>query len=88
MSLLNHETMNFQLIQGQFSVNEAIDIITQMIQIKIKYHENKISKINNEEDIKYREEKIKRLQKELFEVRKELLARTESIKMDAVIHFE
>jgi hypothetical protein len=88
MSLLNHETMNFQLIQGQFNVNEAIDIITQMIQIKIKYHENKISKINNEEDIKYREEKIKRLQKELFEVRKELLARTGSIKMDAVIHFE
>lgn len=62
--------MNIQLIQGQFNTKDAIDIITQMIHVKVKYHENKISNTLNEEDIKFCETKIKRLQKDLFEIRK------------------
>ena len=62
--------MNIQLIQGNFSAKDAIDIITQMIHIKIKFHESKISSNSNEEDIKMREKKIKQLQKDLFEARK------------------
>ncbi len=61
--------MNIQLIQGNFSPKDALEIITQMMQIKIKYHESKISSNNNEEDIKFREAKIKRLQKDLFDIR-------------------
>ena len=57
--------MNIQLIQGEFSTKEALELITQMIHVKIKYHENKIANNSNEEDTKYRESKIKRLQKEL-----------------------
>ena len=62
--------MNIQLIQGQFNAKDAIDIITQMIHIKLKYHESKISNTSSEEDIKFCETKIKRLQKDLFEIRK------------------
>ncbi len=61
--------MNIQLIQGQFNAKDAIDIITQMIHVKLKYHENKISSTSNEEDIKFCETKIKRLQKDLVEIR-------------------
>lgn len=61
--------MNIQLIQGNFNAKDALAIITQMIQVKIKFHEGKISNNNNEEDIKFREAKIKKLQKDLFEIR-------------------
>jgi cob(I)alamin adenosyltransferase len=61
--------MNIQLIHGDFNAKDASEIITQMIQVKIKYHENKISQDHNEEDIKFREAKIKRLQKDLHDTR-------------------
>ena len=61
--------MNIQLIEGQFSTKDALEIITQMMHVKIKYHEKKIQHSANEEDIKMRETKIKRLQKELFEAK-------------------
>ncbi|MBC7628927.1 MAG: hypothetical protein H7254_16730, partial [Ferruginibacter sp.] len=51
--------MNIQLIQGQFSANEAIEIITQMIQVKIKFQENKINNTHGEEATKMREKRIK-----------------------------
>ena len=62
--------MNMQLIQGQFNTSDAIDIITQMVKVKIKFQEEKIQHSINEEDIKMREAKIKTLQKNLFETRK------------------
>lgn len=62
--------MNLQLIQGHFKANDAVDIITQMVQVKIKFQEEKIQHSINEEDIKMREAKIKTLQKNLFETRK------------------
>ncbi|MDN3655350.1 hypothetical protein QWZ08_06930 [Ferruginibacter paludis] len=78
--------MTIQLIQGQFNANEAIDIITKMIHVKIKYHENKIAGNSNEEDIKNRETKIKHLQKELFEARKGILLKKENVGIDATIN--
>ena len=65
--------MNIQLIQGNFNAKDALAIITQMIHVKIKYNESKISSNNNEEDIKFREAKIKRLQKDLFDIRNFIL---------------
>jgi hypothetical protein len=61
--------MDIQLIQGQFSGKDALDIITQMVQIKIRFQESKISHLSNEEDIKVREKKIQALQNELHKVR-------------------
>ncbi len=33
---------------------DSFEILNQMVQLKVKFHENKISKTSNEEDIKYR----------------------------------
>jgi predicted RNase H-like nuclease (RuvC/YqgF family) len=62
--------MKIQLIHGHFNSNDAMDIITQMIHVKIRFHENKIQDSSTEEDIKMRESRIRQLQKELFEARK------------------
>ncbi len=43
--------MNIQLIQGEFNSNDALELITQLIHVKIKYHENKINANATEEDI-------------------------------------
>jgi hypothetical protein len=80
--------MNIQLIQGTFSSSDALDIITHMIHIKIKYHENKINIGNNEEDIKTREAKIKHLQKELFELRKAINSNIKSVKIESFIKID
>ncbi len=80
--------MNIQLIHGQFNAKDAIDIITQMIHIKIKFHENKLTANCTEEDIKFSEAKIKRLQKELFEMRKHIEAKGSNINIQSLVEVE
>jgi hypothetical protein len=75
--------MNIQLIEGQFNKKEALELITQMIHIKIKFHENKINNNSNEEDVKYRETKIKNLQKELFKLKYFLDNNGNSVQLEA-----
>jgi hypothetical protein len=77
--------MEIQLIKGEFNSIDAIELIAQMIHIKIKYHENKINRHSNEENIKTREIKIKELQKELIELRKIINSKTDSVKVEATI---
>ena len=77
--------MNIQLIQGQFSSQEAIDIITKMVHVKIKFHEDKIHSHANEEDIKMREKRIKQLQKELYEVRNFITEKKTKIGIESVL---
>lgn len=80
--------MNIQILDGEFKSNEAIDLITQMIHIKIKYHENKISVSQLEEDIKARETIIKRLQKDLYEFRNTIDSTTKVVKLKAIINID
>lgn len=80
--------MNIQLIEGEFSATEALDLITQMIHVKIKYHENKINTNTSEEGIKARENKIKRLQKELYELRNQINATDKNLKLKASIQID
>lgn len=80
--------MNIQLIQGEFSAQDTLDLLTQMIHVKIKYHEKKIAANTSEEDIKARESKIKRLQKELFEFKNCIHANVKSLKIDGLITIE
>ena len=77
--------MNISLIQGQFSTKDAIDIITQMIHVKIKFHESKIISTSSEEDVKMREKRIKQLQKDLFEVRKHIEQHGDAINITSEI---
>jgi hypothetical protein len=62
--------MDIHLIKGHFNPKEALEIITQMVHVKIKFQESKINSSSNEEDIKMRENRIKSLQRELFDARK------------------
>lgn len=80
--------MKIQLIQGQFDSKDALVLITEMIQMKIKYHENKIVKELSEEDIKYRESKIKTLQTQLFKLREVVNSNNEGLKIESVIKIE
>jgi hypothetical protein len=58
-----------EFIKGHFTKQEAIEILTHVIHVKIRFHENKIHSTSNEEDIKMREKRIKQLQKDLYEAR-------------------
>ena len=80
--------MKIQLIEGNFNAKDAIEIIAQMIHVKIKFHESKINNTNNEEDSKMREEKIKQLQKTLYEVRKEIALKSEDVNLNSEILIE
>lgn len=80
--------MNVHLIQGEFSTDDTLDLITQLIQVKIKYHENKIATHTSEEDIKARESKIKSLQKELFELRRNIQSTPHNLKIEGVLKIE
>jgi hypothetical protein len=80
--------MIIKLIEGEFKPSETLDLISQMIDLKIKFHESKISNDSNLEDIKYRESKIKDLQKELNQFRKNIKSKTNSVKVDSVILIE
>lgn len=65
--------MEIQLLKGNFTQSEALDILTQLIHIKIKFHENKIEKSDNEEDIKMRENRIKKLLQDLYEAKQVII---------------
>ncbi len=80
--------MKLQLIKGNFTQKEAIELIVQMVHVKIKYHENQINNNSTEEDIKARESKIKQLQKELFELRQNLNSKGQNVKIEAFIDVE
>ncbi|MBS1598352.1 MAG: hypothetical protein JST75_09000 [Bacteroidetes bacterium] len=77
--------MNINLIKGSFTAGEATELITQLIQVKIKFHENKISKTHNEEDIKMREKRIKQLQEDLYNARKHIGKRQNTIAIESEI---
>lgn len=78
--------MELHLINGQFSSQDAIALITQLTEVKIKYHENKIIGSHHEEDIKMRERKIKMLQEELAESRNYILSQTANININGIIN--
>jgi len=77
--------MKIHLIQGQYSGKDALDIITKMISIKIKFHESKIESSQNEEDIKVRETRIIVLQEELYESRKFIESKGDTVSVESVI---
>lgn len=77
--------MNIQLIQGQFTQKDAINIITQLIQVKIQFQEDKIFEQSSEEDIKMRERRIKQLQKDLFDMRQTIELNGHSVNIQAVL---
>jgi hypothetical protein len=77
--------MNIQLIQGVFSSKDALELISQMMDKKIRFHESKISKSDSLEDIKYRESKIKKLQNEMDQLKKHIKSDQEHFQIESTI---
>ncbi len=82
----NKKTFTKQLIKGHFSSKDALQILTEMIHVKIRFHESKINHQLNEEDIKMREKRIQTLQKDLFEIRKEIEKSNGNIELQAEVN--
>lgn len=80
--------MKIHLIKGQFTGKDALSIITKMIDVKIKFQEEKIKNSDNEEDVKMRETRIKSLQKELYESRKLIESKGDAISLESEITLE
>jgi hypothetical protein len=80
--------MNIQLISGSFDKAEAISIVSQMIRVKINFHEQKIADSSNEEDIKFRESKIKKLQNDLYELKQKIGLGAKNVRIDAQLNIE
>lgn len=77
--------MELQLIKGSFTPAEAVDLLTQMVHVKIKFHEDKIEKSLAEEDIKMREKRIKELQQDLNKVRQAIMSKETACGIEALI---
>jgi hypothetical protein len=77
--------MELQLLNDTFSTNESIEILNQLFQVKIKFHEDKIKMSQNEEDVKMRERKIKFLQNELAEARQFISTKSGYISLSSQI---
>jgi cob(I)alamin adenosyltransferase len=61
--------MKIQLIKGSFSRQESLELISKLMEVKMKFHESKIKNDQHEEDIKMRENRIRELQRELDKVK-------------------
>lgn len=77
--------MQLQIINGTFSKTEALDLITQMVGVKIKFHEDRIGRDTSEEDCKMREAKIKHLQNELAKLKHHFATLDGSVDLKSLI---
>lgn len=77
--------MKITLLKGSFAPKEMEKLITELIQVKIKFHEEKIQSSDEEETIKMRENRIIKLQNDLKELRAFLNNTDSLINADAEI---
>lgn len=77
--------MTIQLIKGSFDASDAIELMQQLVQVKIKFHEMKINASHNEEDIKMRENRIKQLQDDFGNARDYLKTHSNYADMDCTL---
>lgn len=62
------EQIKVKLIDGAFTPADATSILRSMFEVKVKFHEEKISRLSNMEEIKMRENRIKELQRILSNI--------------------
>ena len=80
--------MKIQLIEGSFDKQDALNLLSKIIKVKIDFHENKIDADSNAEDIRMREQKIKQLQKSLMDLRNQINDSSKAITVNASIEIE
>ena len=80
--------MNIKLIEGSYSSKDALELLTEIIHVKIRFQENKISGQCSEENIKSRENRIKYLQKSLFDAREFVERKGSNISLKFIIEVD
>lgn len=81
-------TMHLELIKGTFTAHEALELLKQAVNIKIRFYESKIAECQNEEDIKMREQQIKKLQKEYQEGKLTIMSTGKQYHIDSVFNIQ
>lgn len=66
--------MKIELIDGVYAREDALELLTDLISTKIKFHEKKIALTDQLEDIQFREKKIKTLSEMLKQIRTETIS--------------
>ena len=64
--------MEINVINGKFDDKDASNLISEIINVKIAFLEDKINASSSEEEIKMRETRIKELQTNLAEIKKSI----------------
>ncbi|MFM2229881.1 MAG: hypothetical protein RL607_1139 [Bacteroidota bacterium] len=77
--------MEIQLIQGQFSSFETLELLREIVDVKIKFHERKIAFSSSEEDIKFREKRIKDLQAEWQQMQLKIQQHENPVSLKAIV---
>jgi hypothetical protein len=72
--------MEINLINGMFDGKDAVDLISEMVKVKIFFLENKINATSSEEEIKMREKRIKQLQNDLKILKEEIATNSSKAK--------
>lgn len=79
--------MKIELINGSFSREDAMELLTDLISTKIRFHEKKISLSDQLEDIQFREKKIKKFSEVLKQIRTEAIS-SQRINLNGEIQIE
>lgn len=77
--------MIIQLMEGKSRYKDVFELLSQMINVKIRYPESQIDMDSNEEDIKPLESNIIKLQNELFELRPTTDSKSENLIIEGII---
>jgi len=80
--------MKIQLIEGSFDKQDALNLLSKIIKVKIDFHESKIDADSNTEDVRMREQKIKKLQNNLMDLRNQINDCSSGIIINASIEIE
>jgi hypothetical protein len=80
--------MKIQLIEGSFDKQDALNLLSKIIKVKIDFHESKIDADSNAEDVRMREQKIKKLQNNLMDLRNQINDSSSGIVINSSIEIE
>lgn len=80
--------MQLTLIDGTFSAADAQELITRLVQVKIRFHEEHIHLGSSEEDVNMREQRISRLQQELTDFRAQLPLQDQPVQLQALVELQ
>ena len=79
------ESIKVNLANGVFYLGDASSIIRGMIEVKVKFHEDKISRLSNIEEIEMREQRIKELQRMQSKIQEWLKAHGEQANLELTL---